>query len=280
MDKVLVALLVLFLSSHSIYAEVPTLKKNISNTKNAVVRIERAKGQFRDSGFVVSSEGYILTVSHIVSELSPDRASGKLGLRYFDDLVVSFSDGKRARARPVNKEGDKIPFLFDYAVLKVDIDDLPYLRLGSSKEVKEGEEVYFTGYPFDFGCTTHRGIVSATISLKRQLNGDNTSLDAFQIDGSVNKGNSGSPLVSCETGEVIGIVVAQAGGLSRELMDIKKQLEEALKRKDTKKKGLSPLEIIERILDILENHSTVGIGFANRIEYSKEGLKRLGILSQ
>ncbi len=140
------------------------------------------------SGFVISSEGYILTNAHVVEDAS------KLG--------VMFVDGEEAEAKLVGY--DKT---FDVAVLKVDKAGLKPLKLGDSEGVRVGEFVITIGDPTgrELSGTTTFGIVSATA---RSVNIDGVTNVYIQTDAAVNPGNSGGPLINM-SGEVIGIVSAK-----------------------------------------------------------------------
>lgn len=140
------------------------------------------------SGFVISSEGYIMTNAHVVEDAS------KLG--------VMFVDGEEAEAQLVGY--DKT---FDVAVLKVDKTNLKPLKLGDSEAVRVGEFVITIGDPTgrELSGTTTFGIVSATA---RSVNIDGVTNVYIQTDAAVNPGNSGGPLINM-SGEVIGIVSAK-----------------------------------------------------------------------
>ena len=136
------------------------------------------------SGFVISSEGYIITNAHVVEDAS------KLG--------VMFVDGEEAEAQLVGY--DKT---FDVAVLKVDKTNLKPLKLGDSEAVRVGEFVITIGDPTgrELSGTTTFGIVSATA---RSVNIDGVTNVYIQTDAAVNPGNSGGALLNMQ-GQVIGI---------------------------------------------------------------------------
>lgn len=138
------------------------------------------------TGFVVSSEGYILTNAHVV-----DGAS-KVTVKVFGeeeerDAVLIGSDAET-----------------DIAVLKVDGAQLQPLKLGDSDSVRVGEYVLAIGNPLssdELANTITFGIISAT---KREVTIDNYSNTYMQTDAAINFGNSGGPLINFN-GEVIGI---------------------------------------------------------------------------
>jgi serine protease Do len=144
------------------------------------------------SGFIVSSDGYILTNAHVVAG--------------FDDVTVRLSDSKRefkAKVIGVDKRTD-------VALIKVDAKDLPTVRLGDSKGLEPGQWVAAIGSPFGFANTITAGIISAT---GRSLP-DETYVPFIQTDVAVNPGNSGGPLINLK-GEVVGInslIYSRTGG--------------------------------------------------------------------
>lgn len=161
----------------------------------AVVKIEtgrtgvQSRRRFEQglgSGVVYSSDGHILTNSHVVA------GAGK--------VQVSLPDGRQFPAGVVGAEPDK-----DLAVLRVAERDLPVAEL-SAAPLRVGQLVIAIGNPFGFDFTVTAGVVSA---LNRSLpTGSSQSLDALvQTDTSINPGNSGGPLVDVH-GRVVGITTA------------------------------------------------------------------------
>jgi serine protease Do len=144
------------------------------------------------SGFIISKDGYILTNAHVVAD--------------FDDVTVRLADSKRefkAKVIGIDKRTD-------VALIKVDANDLPTVKLGDSKQLEPGQWVAAIGSPFGFSNTITAGIVSAT---GRSLP-DETYVPFIQTDVAVNPGNSGGPLINLK-GEVIGInslIYSRTGG--------------------------------------------------------------------
>lgn len=147
--------------------------------------------QSMGSGFVVSEDGLILTNNHVI-----DGA---------DEIYVRFNDRSELKAELIGADARS-----DLAVLKVDADDLPYAKLGKSKDLKVGEWVFAIGSPFGFDYTVTAGIVSAK---GRSLPNENY-VPFIQTDVAINPGNSGGPLFNMD-GEVIGInsqIYTRSGG--------------------------------------------------------------------
>jgi serine protease Do len=134
------------------------------------------------SGFVISSDGYVLTNAHVVVDA--------------DDVTVRLADNKREfKAKVVG-----IDRRTDVALLKIAATDLPTVTLGNSADLKVGEWVAAIGSPFGFNNTITAGIVSA----KGRTLPDESFVPFIQTDVAVNPGNSGGPLLNLK-GEVVGI---------------------------------------------------------------------------
>jgi serine protease Do len=141
------------------------------------------------SGFMVSSDGYILTNNHVV-----DKA---------DEVMVTLLDKEQFKAKIVGTD-PKI----DIALIKIDgKKKLPYVALGDSDKLEVGEWVVAIGNPFALGHTVTAGIVSA----KGRIIGSGPYDDFIQTDASINPGNSGGPLFNLK-GEVVGINTAVIQG--------------------------------------------------------------------
>lgn len=144
------------------------------------------------SGFVIESDGYLLTNNHVVEEP---------GAR----ITVVFADGSQEDAEIVGATAD-----YDLAVLKVNRSGLTPLALGDSDAVTVGDPVIAIGSPLGLGSTVTTGIISA---LHRPVTtsgeGAQAFINALQTDAAINPGNSGGPLLNMR-GEVIGINSAVA----------------------------------------------------------------------
>lgn len=143
------------------------------------------------SGFIISKDGYILTNHHVVKGA--------------DQVLVRLNDRRELEAVVVGSDERS-----DVALLKIDANDLPVVKIGDSSELEQGEWVIAIGSPFGFDHTVTSGIVSAT---GRALENE-TYVPFIQTDVAINPGNSGGPLFNLD-GEVVGInsqIYTRSGG--------------------------------------------------------------------
>ncbi len=147
------------------------------------------KRQALGTGFIIDSQGYVVTNEHVIHDA--------------DDVRVHLADEREFDADVVGRD----PKL-DIALLRLKgAKDLPAAPLGSSEQLRVGEYVLAVGNPFGLGHTVTLGIVSA----KARAIGAGPYDDFIQTDASINPGNSGGPLFNWR-GEVVGINAAIRAG--------------------------------------------------------------------
>ena len=172
----------------------------------SVVKLETDLGRASEegSGIILSSDGLILTNNHVV-------AGGKGG-----DTTVTFADGRTTKFTVVGTDPSS-----DIAVIKADdISDLTPITIGSSADLKVGQDVVAIGSPLGLEGTVTTGIISALnrpVAAGGDIRNQNTVLDAIQTDAAINPGNSGGALVNMN-GELVGVnsAIATLGGDSAE----------------------------------------------------------------
>jgi serine protease Do len=143
------------------------------------------------SGFIVSSDGYILTNAHVVKGA--------------DEVVVKLIDKRKFTAKVVGTDTRT-----DVAVIKITADNLPAVKMGDPTKLRVGEAVAAIGSPFGFENSVTAGIVSAKGS---SLPSENY-VSYIQTDVPINPGNSGGPLFNMR-GEVVGMnsqIYSRSGG--------------------------------------------------------------------
>lgn len=137
------------------------------------------------SGFIISSEGLIVTNNHVIQDA--------------DEITVILHDDTNLKAQIIGRDSKT-----DIALLKVKAEKpLPYVTFGDSDKVKVGDWTVVIGNPFGLGGTVTAGIISARA---RDINSGPYD-DYLQTDASINRGNSGGPMFNLK-GEVIGICTA------------------------------------------------------------------------
>ncbi len=162
-------------------------------------------GEALGTGFVVSTDGYILSNAHVVSE------SGQAVRAVTVIFRGSGSQETKVEGTVVGADESS-----DVALIKIDPSQAPELRpipLGDSSKASVGEEVVAIGNPYGLNRSLSMGVVSATQCELESSNGA-TITDAIQTDAAINPGNSGGPLID-STGHVIGInfqIASQSGG--------------------------------------------------------------------
>ncbi|WP_084638133.1 S1C family serine protease [Gordonia shandongensis] len=154
------------------------------------------------SGVILSSDGVILTNNHVIT-------GG--GSAAPNDILVSFSDGSRARAKMLGADPAS-----DIAVIKADRNGLSPITIGKSGNLKVGQEVIAIGSPLGLEGTVTTGIISALnrpVSTAGEDGRLETVMDAIQTDAAINPGNSGGALINAN-GALIGInsAIATVGG--------------------------------------------------------------------
>jgi len=154
------------------------------------ISVKASSGSDTGSGFFLDSNGYILTINHVV------RSAATIGT-----ITVELSNGKKYPAKLIGRDAS-----YDLAVLKIDVTSAPTLQLGNSDNVLVGDAVIAIGSPLGLSGTVTSGIIS---SKNRAVTtgdgaGESSFINALQTDAAINPGNSGGPLVDA-TGAVIGV---------------------------------------------------------------------------
>jgi serine protease Do len=199
-------------------AQAEELSKVIERLKPSVVAIAtfsktRAPAiSFIGTGFAVTNGRTVITNAHVVQAIGTRDPAEVLGI-----LIGTTEKPEFRLAKIVSTDPER-----DLAELSFDGPPLPALKIGNSDLVKEGDSLFFTGFPLGvvlgFHHVTHRGMVSAitptslpaltsqNLNTKMILQLRSTPFYVFQLDGTAYPGNSGSPLYNADTGEVLGII--------------------------------------------------------------------------
>ncbi len=147
-------------------------------------RVERGTG----SGFMINSNGEILTNTHVVEGA--------------DTVNVTLKDGRTFVGKVVGTDP-----MTDVAVVKIQANNLPAVTLGNSEQLKPGEWAIAIGNPLGLDNTVTTGIISATGRSSSQVGVPDKRVNFIQTDAAINPGNSGGPLLNA-SGQVIGMNTA------------------------------------------------------------------------
>lgn len=151
-------------------------------------REERGTG----SGFIINSDGLILTNSHVVNQA--------------DTVTVTLKGGRQLEGRVLGEDP-----LTDLAVVKIEANNLPTVALGDSNSLLPGEWAIAIGNPLGLDNTVTVGIISATDRTSGDVGVPDKRVGFIQTDAAINPGNSGGPLLNAR-GQVIGVNTAIIGG--------------------------------------------------------------------
>ena len=208
-----------------VYASTVNSVVSINTTATAGTNIfgQTVETASAGSGFIISSDGYIVTNYHVVKGAT--------------SVKVTLYSGDTYDATVIGGDSD-----YDVAVIKINASGLPAVTLGSSADVNVGDTVLAIGNPLgELTFSMSQGIVSCC---DRAINVDGTPFNMIQVDASINPGNSGGPLVNLY-GEVVGIVSAKYSSYS-----------------NTTVEGLGfaiPISDVQAIItDIIENGQVTG----------------------
>lgn len=201
------------------------------------------------TGFFVSKDGYVVTAQHIVGNLP-------------QQITILLSDEKTFLTGKVVTSSVE----HDFAILKFETTNSPFLTFEPFRSLAEGDDVIYMGHPFGITpVVTNKAMISWM--------GTSDGIDAFQLNGIVNSGNSGGPLIDIKSGHVIGIVKAKYGILTpylRMIADGKLVMGVNL--------GGGNFDLKHFVTDVasmMENHIQMGIGYAVSTEYAETQLNTL-----
>lgn len=213
----------------------------IKNKGDSILETTATEDLKLGTGIIISENGYIITNWHLA------------GNKY-SSCYVTMEDGTVYNGNTIWADSD-----LDLAIVKISANNLKYLQLGDSDNIKIGETVYAIGNPIgiEFQRTVTKGIISGlnrTIKIEEEKNSSYME-GLIQTDASINQGNSGGPLINTK-GEVIGI------------NSVKIETAEGI--------GFAvPINIIKPVVESLTNAEAFEEAYLGIFAYDKEVIKYL-----
>ena len=189
------------------------------------------------SGFLYAKKGMLVTCDHVI------QGGQSILCKFPDDTTPQAPSGLFRPAKVILRDTEH-----DLALMRVEIDRVPLSPLSekSVQEIEAGMPVLFSGYPLNLeALTTHQGILSAVTT-------DAVGVTTYLIDGTVNSGNSGCPLMNAK-GEILGVVNAKR----RERSDLLNKVE-AMALGAISIHGVDLVEIYHALISNVQ----LGIGYA------------------
>lgn len=148
------------------------------------------------SGFIIKSDGLVLTNAHVVNGS--------------DSVTVTLKDGRNFTGKVLGEDQ-----LTDVAVIKIQATNLPTVQIGNSEQLRPGEWAIAIGNPLGLDNTVTAGIISATGRSSSDVGVPDKRIGFIQTDAAINPGNSGGPLLN-QQGQVVGMntaIIGRAQGL-------------------------------------------------------------------
>ena len=162
--------------------DIKAVQSRAQGVNGARIPVSEGEG----SGFIFRKDGYIITNDHVVADA--------------DKVTVTLRDGREYVGKVTRAKE------MDIALIKIDADNLPTLSFSDSSNVRPGEFAMALGAPFGLENSVTVGHISALHRAERIIE-DRVYADLIQTDTSINRGNSGGPLINVD-GQVIGINTA------------------------------------------------------------------------
>lgn len=247
-------------------ASANSYEEKIEKVRPATVEVLVA-GARSGTGFCVSSDGYIVTATHVVG--TPAVTERGPVVNYQSNLSVRFNDGRVVPVQPVDNPSPEAAF-HDISVLKGDLKTPHFLRIGTPSSVKAGEEVYTMGFPFDVPtAVAYRGNVSARFPMPAgTLNGRAVQNLTIHVQIPIAKGFSGGPLLRMSDDTVVGVVTNKLGGINQKLGEVRQSIVASQSQGNVTIFGVDPNATSLELINVLDAFLSAGAGWAVSIEYS------------
>jgi S1-C subfamily serine protease len=266
------AILCTLLMGIAMVVRADTYPEKIKRTRSAIVEV-LISGERRGTGFCVSSDGYIITATHVVG--TPEVEANQVVVNYQQNLSVRFADGRVISVQPVLNPTPEAAF-HDITILKADVKTSQFLHVGTPGSLLDGDEVYIMGFPFDVPVTvSYRGNVSARFPITvGTLKGTPVQSSTIHVQIPVAKGFSGSPLLRMSDDTVLGVITNKLGGINQRLDDVRQSILEGQKVGRASILGVDPNATSLELINVLDNFLSAGAGWAVSIDHVKPFLEK------
>ena len=245
-----------------------TAKTIFANYRSSIVQViasqQLQNGVYTSmaTGFIISG-GLILTTNHVVSR-PPEL------LAYLPNIKIKLSDGRIVQASPIASAPSEESKLHDYAILRTSENlKVAGLRIGRWQDVKEGDNLTTIGYALNL---TDPFLLSLTVAGSFPIDG----INAITFQGPANRGLSGAPLISNQTGYVVGIVSSRLVGITPALVEIRNQIVAGQQSSGIRLRliGVDPNAAILELTNVLDADLMSGMGAAIVIDYASAVLPK------
>lgn len=256
--------------------EISSMKERIEKIKKSVVRIH-VNGNPSGTGFIVSENGLVATCFHVVQNIQPG-PNNQTQITHASNIEIELHDGTKLPGnihQSCQNQGFLEALSKDYTLLEVTTNKkLSLVSIGSFADIEEGDKIYICGFPYGIDKPfVSAGILSTKLSMNGYL-GQGTQRDAAMLDITLNKGNSGGPVILMkerpEEDIIIGIANFTMTPLSKQLNELVATIQKfpgnfVLMGVDFKNFSILIKNSFEK--------TSVGIGGCISIDYLKEILK-------
>ncbi len=206
------------------------------------------------SGFAITSDGQLATSVHVLNGAS-------------EWMVKFWGDAQHHPAKQVAQDADH-----DVAIIAVEHATRP-LALGEFRQVEPGDDVVWAGYPLAVWVPSfHKGMISYQGELPLPRTTGPT--ESLQMDGTINSGNSGGPVVDPHDGRVVAIVSAGMGQLSESVMQHLQPERPTRGRATVRMLGVDVPSAIEALIHEMDRNLQLGVGYGISVRYLEALMNR------